>query len=271
MHPSSDPASPSPLGSLSIKGESIEQHSLEIEHNRQSWRRKPLLKEIYRELYQTIVSRLNPALTGDLVELGSGMGSIKEVLPQCITTDVFPNPWLDRQENAYQLSFPDASVSHLILLDVWHHLRYPGTALREFHRVLKPGGRVILCEPALSWTGTIIYGLFHHEPIARHAHLSWDAPATFSPANIDYYAAPSSATRLFWHGSLSPRQLAGWQRPEVIPLTSFAYIGSGGFSGPQLYPTSWLPAIRWLDRQLSAWPRAFATRLLIVLEKEAFA
>ena len=50
--------------------------------------------------------------------------------------DLFSNPWLDRRENCYAMNFADGSVSHLILFDVWHHLRYPGTALREFHRVL---------------------------------------------------------------------------------------------------------------------------------------
>ena len=92
------------------------------------------------------------------------MGRIKDVIPQCVTTDLFPNPWLDRQENCYQLSFADGSVSHLILFDVWHHLRYPGTALREFHRVLAPGGRLILFEPAASWVGRLVYHFFHHEP-----------------------------------------------------------------------------------------------------------
>jgi len=57
------------------------------------------------------------------------MGSIKEVIPDCVTTDLFPNPWLDRQENAYHLGFADGSVSNLILFDVWHHLRYPDQPL----------------------------------------------------------------------------------------------------------------------------------------------
>ena len=71
---------------------------------------------------------------GSVVELGSGIGNIKEVIPKCLCTDLFPNPWLDYVENAYALSFGSASVSNLILFDVFHHLKYPGTALQEFHR-----------------------------------------------------------------------------------------------------------------------------------------
>jgi hypothetical protein len=48
------------------------------------------------------------------------------VIPECVTTDIFPNPWLDRVENAYALNFADASVGNLILFDVFHHLEFPG-------------------------------------------------------------------------------------------------------------------------------------------------
>ncbi len=114
---------------------------------------KAALRAVYRNFHELIASRLDRSVPGPIVELGSGMGSIKEVIPECVTTDLFPNPWLDRQENAYQLTFAAGSVSNLILFDVWHHLRYPGTALAEFRRVLAPGGRVIIFDPAISLTG----------------------------------------------------------------------------------------------------------------------
>src|SRR5580693_6737792 len=154
----------------------IGQHDLEIQGNRQAWERKPQLRAVYRGFHERIAARLDRSVPGLVVELGSGMGSIKEVIPDCVTTDLFPNPWLDRQENAYRLGFADGSVSNLILFDVWHHLRYPGTALHEFHRVLTPGGRLILFEPAASWTGQLAYGLFHHEPVGLKDKISWHAP-----------------------------------------------------------------------------------------------
>ena len=80
-------------------------------------------------------------------------------------TDLFPNPWIDRVESAYNLSFSDNSISHLILFDVWHHLEYPVNALKEAHRVLTSGGTLIIMEPAMSVLGRIVYGKFHHEPL----------------------------------------------------------------------------------------------------------
>jgi SAM-dependent methyltransferase len=245
----------------------LEQHNIEIQHNRRVWQHKPLLQDIYRDFYRLIAGRIDPSLSGLIVELGSGMGAIKDVIPQCITTDLFPNPWLDRQENAYRLSFADGSVSHLILFDVWHHLRYPGTALQEFRRVLAPGGRLILFEPAASWTGRFVYQNFHHEPVGLDAEITWDAPASFSAKDADYYAAQGSATRHFWWGEAQNR-LAGWRLTEVRPIASFAYFASGGFSGPKLGGRFLHGIMRGLDWLTSPFPRIFAARLLVVLEKE---
>ncbi len=245
----------------------IGQHNIEIQRNRDAWLRKPLLRDIYRRFYSQIAARIDPTISGLVVELGSGMGTIKEVIPQCITTDLFANPWLDRQENAYRLSFADCSVSHLILFDVWHHLRYPGTALQEFLRVLAPGGRLILFEPAASWTGRLVYHYFHHEPVALSEPTIWEAPTNFVPGDADYYAAQGSATRHFWWREARDR-LTGWRINEVRPIASFAYLTSGGFSGPRLGGRFLDALMRRLDTLASPFPRAFASRLMVVLQKE---
>jgi SAM-dependent methyltransferase len=249
-------------------GESLPvvQHDIEIQGNRQAWQHKPLLRAVYRGFHEQIASRLDRSVAGQIVELGSGMGSIKEVIPDCVTTDLFPNPWLDRQENAYSLGFGDHSVSNLILFDVWHHLRYPGTALAEFRRVLAPGGRVIIFDPAISWTGRLVYGLFHHEPIGMGLPLTWEAPKGFRPADADYFAAQGAATRIFWRRE-DPSRLAGWEILEASPLPSFEYFATGGFSGPQLGGAGTFRLWRAMDRLLRRWPNLFAARLLVVLKR----
>lgn len=241
-------------------------HQDSIQKNSEYWNRKPLLKILYGDFYRLIASQLSNLPEGKIVELGSGLGNIHEVIPNCVRTDLFPNPWIDQVENAYQLSFPDGSVSDLILTDVFHHLKYPGTALKEFSRVLHKGGRVIMLEPCLSALGLLVYGLLHDEPIAVMKEIEWDAPKGWSPDDIDYYAAQGNASRVFV-GKRYRHKLLGWRKIETIRLSAIAYAASGGFSKPQLYPTSALPLIRKLENLLDRLPTLFATRLLVILEK----
>ena len=192
----------------------IQQHNLEIHQNREYWQRKPLLHRIYGEFYREIASHVDPGIRGAIVELGSGMGNIKEHVPECVTTDVFPNPWLDRVENAYALTFADGSVGHLILFDVWHHLQFPGTALREFHRVLSPDGKLIIFDPAMGLFGRIVFGLFHHEPLGLKEAIEWEAPPSFVPGEHRYYAAQGNASRVFG-GSEFRTKLSDWRVSEL--------------------------------------------------------
>ena len=243
-----------------------EQHNIEIARNRRVWDEKPLVREVYRRFYGEIASRLRRDLNGITVELGSGMGNIKEVIPECITTDLFSNPWIDRREDAYRLTFADGALANLILCDVWHHLAYPGSALAEFARVLEPGGRLVLFEPGMGLLGRLIYGCFHHEPLGLNRPLAWEAPAGFNPEAAPYFAAQASATRVFLKRERTDYESA-WRVVEIRRLAALSYAASGGFSRIRFYPASALPAMLTLDRLLDRVPGLSATRLLVVLER----
>jgi SAM-dependent methyltransferase len=244
----------------------IDLHQGLIEKNYEYWNRKPILKILYGDFYRLIAAKLSNLPDSKIVELGSGLGNIHEFIPNCIRTDLFPNPWIDQVENAYELSFADDSVSDLILTDVFHHLKYPGTALKEFARILRKGGRVILLEPSMSALGLLVYGVLHDEPVAVAKEIEWGAPQGWSPEQIDYYAAQGNASRIFL-GERYRHKLGDWKKIETQRLSAIAYVASGGFSKPQLYPTSALPLIRKLEKVLDLFPALFATRLLVILEK----
>lgn len=244
---------------------SLEQHNIEIQQNREFWEKKPALRKAYSQFYREIARRLNPKLSGLLVELGSGMGQIKEHIPQCITTDIFPNPWLDRVEDAYHLSFSSGEVSHLILFDVWHHLRYPGAALQEFSRVLGEEGRIIIFEPAMGLIGRFVFGNFHHEPLALDEEIEWNAPEGSTSREGEYYAAQGNASRVFGTGAFLEK-LHPWRISEIKYFSGLAYVASGGMRGPQLYPSAMWPLFNKVDAAFSRFP-ALASRMLVVLER----
>ena len=54
--------------------------------------------------------------------------------------------------DGYELPFRSASLSHLVLFDVFHHLCAPNAFLQEARRVLGHTGRLILFEPYISWS-----------------------------------------------------------------------------------------------------------------------
>lgn len=244
----------------------INLHQDLINKNHAYWNRKPLLRSVYKDFYQLIAKQLSNLPDGKIVELGSGLGNIHEVIPKCIRTDLFPYPWIDQIENAYQLSFTDESISDLILTDVFHHLKYPGTALDKFHRVLRKGGHVIMLEPCMSALGVVVYGAFHTEPIGINKKIEWLAPQGWSAEHIDYYAAQGNATRIFV-GRNFRSLLKDWKVIKTIRLSAISYVASGGYSAPQLYPTAILPLLRGVEKGLDLLPTLFATRLLIILEK----
>ena len=253
----------------------LEQHQIEIQRNRAAWEGKPLLREIYSGFYERIVGLIDQRVAGAIVEVGSGIGNLRGRLPGAIATDLFPNPWLDLVCDGYELPFGDGSVSHLILFDVFHHLRAPMAFLREAQRVLTPRGRVIVFEPYISAMSYPVYGLLHHEPVALKGEISM-AASLERPR--DYYAAQGNATRMFFplawgpirdgsfrRGTIAPC-LEGWRVFHAEAFASLAYLLSGGFSKPAMYPARWLNGMQRVDRKLSRWPQLFGARCLVGLE-----
>jgi SAM-dependent methyltransferase len=241
----------------------LEQHQLEIQKNLRAWEARPLLREIYADFYRRILTLIKPRIPGQIVEIGSGIGNLKAHLPGAIRTDLFANPWLDVACDGYELPFKDGSLSHLVLFDVFHHLRAPDAFLREARRVLARAGRLILFEPYISAGSFPVYGWLHHEPVA------WNEPIDFTespPRPRNYYAAQGNATRLFFCGE-RPDWPVGWNIFHAQAFSSFSYLLSGGYSKPSVYPAGCLPAIQRLDEILSRWPRLFGGRCLVGLER----
>jgi len=240
----------------------LTQHQTEIQRNLQVWQNKPLLRRLYAGFYERIVALLDANVPGRIVEIGSGVGNLKSCLPSAISTDLFPNPWLDVVCDGYELPFVSGSLSHLILFDVFHHLRAPNAFLREARRVLTREGRLILFEPFISWSSFPVYVLFHHEPVAWRAAIDF-AETLARPR--DYYAAQGNATRLFFRHERRDWP-PGWALIHAEAFAGFSYVFSGGFSKPALYPTRWLPRFERLDRALSRWPGLFGVRCLVGLQ-----
>jgi len=93
------------------------------------------------------------------------------------------------------------------------------------------------------------------------------APEDFDIAKDTYYAAQGNAMRIFETNKYR-EPLRDWKQVVNNRISSVSYIASGGFSKPQLYPVCLYPAMKLVDRCCNLLPWLFATRILVVLEKQ---
>jgi SAM-dependent methyltransferase len=251
-----------------LAAENQPQHLKEIMRNVAAWRRKPMLQRSYYDMFARFLPHLAAGVAGLNVECGAGIGALARVIPGCLLTDLYHTPWCDRIENVYQFSFATASIDNLVLFDVFHHLQYPNAFFSEAQRVLRPGGRILMIEPAMGALPRLIYQSFHSEPLAGKAKIDWSIPAADKLAQPDYYAAQANAWRVFWEKNHVFANDHSWKWIKIDAFACFSYFATGGFSGPQLLPTCAYRLLRKLDQYADQIPALFAGRLLIVLERK---
>jgi len=54
----------------------------------------------------------------------------------------------------------DASFDYVVCTEVFEHIKYPVDALKEFNRILKPGGKIIVTAPFCSLTHMAPYHMY---------------------------------------------------------------------------------------------------------------
>ncbi len=95
----------------------------------------------------------NLPISAPVVEIGSRPAEGQEAATnvrglfggvEYIGCDVQAGPNVDRIEDVHHLSFDDASVGTVVSLDTLEHVADPIRALEEIHRVLRPGGVVLI-------------------------------------------------------------------------------------------------------------------------------
>lgn len=241
-----------------------DEHHRQILENQRHWESKRVLHGVYREFHRLLAKNL-ATVPGETLELGSGIGNIRETIPNCVRTDLFKNPWIDRCEDAYRLSMPDKSVANLILFDVFHHLEFPIAALHECHRVLVPGGRLLVFDHAMSVSGFLVSKFAHHERggFAKPYSIANSPPTAVK--NLAYYADHANAHRIL---VCRFDDLLGedWRRIRVIRIPALKWLLSGGYRGPSILPILPSKAVDAADRIASLFPKFSALRLLAVLE-----
>ncbi len=237
---------------------------------REVWEAKPALRAIYADYYRRMRAWCPPAQPDHaavIVEIGAGSGNLKEHLPQVVATDVVPGGWLDAVADAQALPFADASLDAVVGVDVLHHLEWPARFLAEAQRTLRPGGRVVLVEPAITPISRMVFKLGHPEPVI----LGADPLAEGTPSATKQPMDSNQAIPTLLAGRDRSRLEAMFPDLRVVhaeTLSLFAYPLSGGFRRWCLVPRSLVGPLLRLESRLERRIAPYAGfRLLLVLER----
>ena len=90
--------------------------------------KKSFLRKIYIDFYKVLQKESKSKLNGFLVELGSGGGFIKKVIPEVITSDIIKLQNCDLNFSAEKMPFKDSSVKTFFMLNTFHHIKKPAKA-----------------------------------------------------------------------------------------------------------------------------------------------
>ncbi len=192
---------------------------------------KIFLKSLYTEWYLKIKTLSNYNSSGTFLELGSGSGFIKEVMPNIITSDVFCVPGVDKIIYANSIPFEENSIDSIVMVDVLHHLNDVRSFFNEANRTLKHGGLIVMSEPWNSIWSKFIYKNFHHEPFEPRSNWEISDIRPLSAANGALPWIIFKRDRLKFESEFSNFVI------EKIELhTPFRYLLSGGVSIKQMVP-----------------------------------
>lgn len=194
--------------------------------------RKPFLKKLYIEWYEQFNALAKTLPEGKLLEIGSGGGFIKEINPQIITTDILELPNVDQVMSAEEMSLEDNSVSGIFMINVLHHIKNSDAFFSEAQRVLKPGGKLFMVEPANTVWSRLIYKIFHHEgfdPTVKEWKVQGSGPLSDANGAIPWI--------------IFKRDLSTFQKkyPNLVlekrkDHTPMRYTLTGGLSFPSVVP-----------------------------------
>jgi SAM-dependent methyltransferase len=228
---------------------------------------KHFLKSLYIDFYRSFeVSLKDVSKPRVIVEFGSGGGFLKEIIADVISTEILDINGIDVRCSATQIPFKANSVDAFLLFDVLHHIPDVEAFFREAQRCLKPGGRILMIEPANTFFSNFIYTNFHHEPFNPRGKWALDSTGPLSGANgaLPWIVFDRDRGRF-------EKEFPQLEIKVLKVHTPFRYLLSGGLSFRQLLPSSMYPVVKGLEWLLTPLNPFIGMFMSINLEKKSHA
>ena len=215
---------------------------------------------------------IDPA-TAEGVELGCGQGYGKDVLEarSYLLTDYAEYDWLDvKMVDALDTPFEDASFDFVIASNMIHHVPYPPKFFAEVHRILKPGGKLLVQDVNASVLMRVMLHLMRIEGYSYDVDVFDDAAPVNDPQ--DLWSGNNVVPNLLFddparfHAGMPGFRIVEQGFSEVL-----VYLASGGVTAKTFFiplPRPVLSALKLVDDVLvRIAPQVFALQRRAVLEK----
>ncbi|MDX2240569.1 MAG: methyltransferase domain-containing protein [Leptolyngbyaceae cyanobacterium bins.302] len=224
--------------------------------------RKPFLYNTYRSFYHQLLRAIEQVPEGEVVELGSGASFLQKYAPQITTSDVLPYEGVDRVFSALDMPFSDSTVAAFVMVDVFHHLQDSRQFFQAALRCLKPGGKIVMVEPANTAWSRFVYTNFHHEPFETRGWWGFDTGGPLSGANMALPWIVFCRDRRQFQA-----EFPGLRICTIRIHTPFRYLLSGGLSFRQLLPSWTYPLVEAIESLLTPVNSYLGMFMTIELEK----
>lgn len=227
--------------------------------------KKAALRQVYEDYYQEIRKLVSD---GKTLEVGSASGNFSGVFSDIIHTDIIPTSLINVAADAQQMPFRDSSFHNIIAIDVLHHIEWPVYFLKEAARLLKPGGKLIMLEPAITPGSWLFYKYYHVEDMDMSVYPL--EKGAINPSRDARLANQAIATLLIGkYRSALKEEVPEFQQLDYSYHTLLAFPLSGAFRSWSLLPSWAVQPVLSIERLLLPFiGRFFSFRLLISLKVE---
>lgn len=169
-------------------------------------------------IYDRVITHVDPSLlrrlldlpsAGLLLDVGGGTGRVSDALRdqvgEVVILDESPHMLMQARDKGYatvnahgeSLPFPDDSMDRILIVDALHHVTNAQAVLREFCRVLAPGGRLVIEEPDIERWQVKVLALAERLALMRSRFYTADALAQMM-ADCPVHAEIERSDHMYW-------------------------------------------------------------------------
>ncbi len=151
------------------------------------------------------------ATNGLTLDVGAEDSARGELFPNRVAINIRANTHIQVQADAYHLPFRDNAFEVALCTEVLEHLHTPVHALREIHRVLKPGGKLLLTTP-------FAYPI-HYAPTDYYRYTRFGLEHLLSAWEIESLAETTTDGAMlatYFHHWLLKKKGLWWKLPKLV-------------------------------------------------------